>query len=226
MPRIFPDVASADHQGLLAVSRTLTAELAFAAHCEGVFPWFENDDTILWWAPDPRCVIPTARAHLSRSLRKTLRDPDYRITLDMDFAATIDHCARLHGKTWITPLIRKTYTRLHQHGLAHSCELWRGQELIGGMYGVGLDKIFCGESMFSVQKSASKIVLLWLCAYLAERGVLLLDTQFMTPHLMSMGAVEIPRQRYQTYLSDQPQRLRGNWAQPPEHPAEKIKRWF
>ena len=140
-----------------------------------------------------------------------MRRMTYRLTLDTAFAATIDHCASSHGATWITPVMRATYLTLHEQGRAHSCELWQDDELVGGLYGVALERIFCGESMYSLRPSASKIVLVQLCAWLAARGIDTLDTQFLTPHLISMGAIAIPHRDYLARLTDNPDKHRGRW---------------
>lgn len=208
----FPPVEQADSQGLLAMGGRLSPEQVWLAHQSGIFPWYGEDSPILWWSPNPRGVIFCAELHISRSLQKTLRKQDYQLRFDHDFSQVIDCCAAVHGDSWITPEMKATYTALHQQGRAHSCELWQAERLVGGLYGVCLDKIFCGESMFSLIPNASKIVLAHLCAFLHEQGIILLDTQFITAHLQSMGAVEISRQEYLSYLGGNPDRLRGNWA--------------
>ena len=149
--------------------------------------------------------------HVSRSLRKQLRTMPYHLTLDTAFGRVIDYCANVHGDSWITADIRRCYTELYRQGRAHSCELWHGDSLIGGMYGVSLERIFCGESMFSLRPSASKIVLVRLCQYLARLGIDTLDTQFLTPHLISMGGIHIPRRDYLARLTDNPDAHRGRW---------------
>lgn len=207
----FPPVSRADPNGLLAVGGELSPEQVFAAHSQGIFPWFEDDRMILWWAPDPRAVLPTDQVHLSRSLKKQIRQSYYTITLDQNFAGVIENCARLRKESWITPAINRVYCELHQQQRAHSCELWDGDILIGGLYGVCLNRVFCGESMFSCAPSASKIVLWWLCQYLYNQGVTHLDTQFLTPHLQTMGAITLPRVHYMQLLDGNPDRLRGSW---------------
>ncbi|MFC2504329.1 MAG: leucyl/phenylalanyl-tRNA--protein transferase [Cardiobacterium sp.] len=207
----FPPADSADEHGLVARSNFIDAEMAFAAHSQGIFPWYNPGEPILWWSPDPRAIIPTAAVHASRSLRKLMRRTNYRLTLDTAFTAVIDYCASCHGATWITGEMRQTYLALHEQGRAHSCELWQDDELVGGLYGVALERIYCGESMFSLRPSASKIVLIRLCAWLAAQGIDTLDTQFLTPHLISMGAVNIPRRDYLARLTANPDKHRGHW---------------
>lgn len=208
----FPPVSQADASGLLAAGGELTPEQVWLAHQSGVFPWYCENTPILWWAPNPRAIIPTNRLHISRSLAKTLRSGGFRITYDTAFTAVVEYCAQVHGESWITAAVKAAYTALYEEGRAHSCELWIDGELKGGLYGVCLDRVFCGESMFSLVPSASKIVLAELCAHLHRCGITVLDTQFLTPHLVSMGALEIPRDTYQTLLGGNPDRLRGRWT--------------
>jgi len=208
----FPPADLADEDGLVAHSDHINADMAFTAHSQGIFPWYNPGDPVLWWSPDPRAIIPTDAIHTSHSLHKQMRHGDYRLTLDTDFAAVIDHCAVCHGDSWITPEMRDTYLTLYEQGRAHSCELWQGDELVGGLYGVGLERIFCGESMYSKRPSASKIVLVRFCAWLAARGIDTLDTQFLTPHLISMGAINIPRSEYLARLTTSPDKHRGRWT--------------
>lgn len=207
----FPPVDNANQDGLLCVGGALNSATAFAAHSRGIFPWPIDNFPMLWWAPNPRAIIPTDGVHVSRSMRKRLRHEDYRITLDSAFSEVIHLCAKVHGETWINAAIIDTYTTLFHEGRAHSCELWIGDNLCGGLYGVCLNRVFCGESMFSLEPNASKIVLIALCGYLQRHGVTTLDTQFTTPHLIAMGAQEISRADYQSRLDNNPDRLRGKW---------------
>lgn len=213
MPLIsFPPVAHADAHGLLAIGGELTPDQVWLAHQNGIFPWYQPEGPILWWAPNPRAVIKTNNIHQSRSLKRVKKKYHYDIRFDNDFTAVIDHCATVHGESWITPEMKHTYTNLHQQGRAHSCELYVDGALQGGLYGVCLHQVFCGESMFSLMPNASKIVLVELCHWLCKQGICLVDAQFLTPHLQSMGAIEISRQCYMTYLQGDPDRLKGNWA--------------
>lgn len=210
---LFPTVEKADRIGLLAASASLTADQAFIAHCRGIFPWPEDGDRILWWAPDPRAVIYTDEVHISRSLRRQIRKNSYEIRYDSAFDAVIRLCATHHGRSWITPSLIRAYRTLFAKGRAHSCEFFQQGELRGGLYGVCLDRVFCGESMFSLSSGASKIVLVALCHALAAQGVTALDIQFINAHLRSMGGEEIPRARYQSLLGGEPDRLRGRWRE-------------
>ncbi len=212
----FPAVKTADHSGLLAISSSLDAEQTFTAHCRGIFPWPDSEETILWWAPDPRALIRTERIHVSRSLRRQMRKGNYTLRYDHAFDAVIELCARRHGRSWITPSLIRTYRELFAEGRAHSCEFWQAGILRGGLYGVCLDRVFCGESMFGLVDGASKIVLVALSLALAAHGVEVLDIQFLSPHLRSMGGEEIPRAHYQRLLGGTPDRLRGRWRESAE----------
>ena len=208
----FPPVERADRRGLLAIGGKLSPAQVWLAQQSGVFPWDGAGSPILWWAPNPRGVIFCQDLHISRSFDKAMRRMPFQIGFDRAFAHTMDYCAKVHGESWIDEQMRSCYIALHEQGLAHSCELWHEDTLLGGLYGVCLDRVFCGESMFSLVPNASKIVLARLCAFLAAQGIEVLDTQFLTPHLQSMGGVEIPRQEYMRYLGGNPERLRGDWA--------------
>ena len=204
----FPPVDRAleDPNGLLAVGGQLDAEWLTMAYRRGIFPWFDNDRSpILWWCPDPRAVIFPADVHISRSLAKRLRNGGFSVTVDEDFAGVIAGCAAERAAqddeaapgTWITPGMMAAYTDLHERGLAHSIEVWRGQgesrELVGGLYGVSLGRMFFGESMFSREPDASKIALCHLARQLLAWDFWLIDCQIANPHLTRMGAVDIPR---------------------------------
>ncbi|MFS4583028.1 leucyl/phenylalanyl-tRNA--protein transferase [Phaeobacter sp. C3_T13_0] len=182
---------------------TLTPDLLLHAYSVGVFPMAESrdDPEVFWVNPKRRGVFPIGGFHLSRSLIKTLRQGDYQITVNRDFAAVLDCCAD-REETWINPEIRARYIDLHNQGNAHSLEVFRQDQLIGGVYGVVLGGAFFGESMFSRQRDASKIALAYLMDRLAQAGFTLCDTQFLTPHLASLGAVEISRASYRSQLRE------------------------
>ena len=222
----FPPVEVADPEGLLAIGGDLVPERVFAAHSQGIFPWFNDIHTILWWAPPERTILPCARFHASRTLRKLAqRHPDYRLTLDTAFTRVMHACRDSRPESWIDEHMIAAYSALHAQGRARSCELWHGDALIGGVYGVCLEHIFCGESMFSARKSASSLALAGLLGYLCARHIPVLDTQFMTAHLRSLGAITIPRRDYQRLLSKHPDRHRGRWHMPDSlaHPADCIR---
>jgi leucyl/phenylalanyl-tRNA---protein transferase len=197
----FPPVEFASPEGLLAIGGDLRAERLLEAYRHGIFPWYNEDQPILWWSPDPRCVLLPAELKVSRSLGKTLRGAKFRVTLDTQFAAVMRACAgprpqNPQGGTWITDEMLEAYQRLHDRGDAHSVETWAGDELVGGLYGVALGGAFFGESMFMRATDASKVALVRLVRQLAAWGFTLVDCQMTTPHLLSLGAREIRRDEF------------------------------
>lgn len=195
----FPPLATAlsEPNGLLAVGGDLAPERLLAAYRRGIFPWYSPGEPILWWSPDPRMVLFPAEFKVSRSLGRTLRRGGYEVRLDTAFARVIAACAQTprrgqHG-TWIVPEMQAAYRRLHELGLAHSVETWVDGELVGGLYGIALGRMFYGESMFSWRSDASKIAVAHLAAYLEKLGFGMVDCQMHTTHLASLGAREIPR---------------------------------
>jgi len=207
----FPDVSLAlrEPNGLLAVGGDLGAARLLAAYPAGIFPWYSEGQPLLWWSPDPRMVLFPARFRVSRSLRKRLRRDDFEIHHDRAFEQVMRACAELRpgqDGTWINAAMLTAYTRLHQLGFAHSLECWRGAQLVGGVYGVSIGRVFFGESMFSRARDASKVALWHLC----RQGYGLIDCQIYSPHLHSLGAREISREKFCTLLrqlcrSPQPQ---------------------
>jgi len=201
----FPPVETAENYGLLAVGGDLSPERLLLAYSLGIFPWYNPGEPILWWSPNPRCVLLPANLHISRSLHRFMRKQSWRISFNENFPGVIDQCrslrAGLDGSgTWITPEMKEAYTQLHQLGFAHSIECWDGDHLVGGLYGICIGRCFFGESMFSRSNNASKVVLVYLMEYLQQKGFELLDCQQTTDHLLSMGAQEISRQEFQQYL--------------------------
>lgn len=197
-PSLFPPLEHAldEPEGLLAVGGDLSPERLLNAYQHGCFPWYEDPQPILWWSPDPRCVIRPVDIHISKSLHKRLRKGDYEISFDRDFDAVIHHCATARGRsdgTWITPAMDEAYRALHRLGHAHSLEVWQNEELIGGLYGIAIGKVFCGESMFSLARDASKIALVHLAGQLQAWDFELIDCQVSNPHLLSLGAEEWAR---------------------------------
>ena len=183
--------------GPVALGGELSTRLLIDAYSKGVFPWFSNDNTpIYWWSPSPRAVLYPSSFHVSKSLKKWLRQHPCTITVDRKFTEVIVRCAQPRqdcAVTWITPNIVQAYSRLHHQGIAHSLEVWREDVLIGGIYGVGLGKHFYGESMFSNTTNGSKLALLALCQILDRENFTFLDCQLMTRHLASLGAMAVPR---------------------------------
>ncbi len=183
--------------GLVAVGGDLSPERLLNAYRNGVFPWYDESTPICWWSPDPRAIFEIDRFRPSRRLLRTVRSGRFRMTLDQDFAGVIRGCAdRPEEGTWITPEMIEAYEELHRLGFAHSVEAWQGGELAGGIYGVALGGFFAGESMFHRRRDASKVALVFLMNHLRERGFTLFDTQFLTEHTASLGAINIPRETY------------------------------
>lgn len=189
------DEACARPNGLLAAGADLSPESLLSAYAQGIFPWFSPGEPILWWSPDPRTVIDPDQVHVSRRLRQTLRQP-WEITLDRAFDEVVAACAaprEQEAGTWITEDMQQAYATLHQMGHAHSLEVRRDGELVGGIYGVAIGRIFFGESMFRRRRDCSKIALVSLCQWLTLHGFGLLDCQVESAHLSRMGAVTIAR---------------------------------
>jgi leucyl/phenylalanyl-tRNA---protein transferase len=198
----FPAAAEAlaEPNGLLAWGGDLHPERLLNAYRHGVFPWYSDGEPLLWWSPDPRCIFDAGEFALPRRFRRALRDCDWQVRADTAFDAVVAACARSPRRgqsgTWITREMRQAYGLLHRLGHAHSIEVFARDELIGGLYGVALDRAFCGESMFSARSGASKVALAALCRWLSRAGIGLLDAQVPNPHLLSLGAREIRRDRY------------------------------
>ncbi|MFT6028883.1 MAG: leucyl/phenylalanyl-tRNA--protein transferase [Oleiphilaceae bacterium] len=190
-----PETALTEPNGLLAASYDLSPELILSAYKKGIFPWYSEDQPVLWWSPDPRCIIHPNELHLSKSLKKHIRKTNLNFTFDHAFEQVIHHCARLDSEsgTWITAEMEEAYIELHKLGYAHSVEVWREDELIGGLYGLSLGRCFFGESMFSLETNASKIAFSALCQQLNKWGFKLIDCQVENPHLLTLGASTIKR---------------------------------
>ena len=198
-----PDTALNEPNGLLAAGGDLSADRILAAYHKGIFPWFNPEEPILWWSPNPRTVVFPRNLHISKSLRKALRKGIYTVTFDNCFTRVMRACAGPRGDsdgTWIGEDIITGYTELHKRGLAHSVEVWRDDELVGGLYGMALGKIFYGESMFSHADNASKVGFAFLVKQLLQWDFQLIDCQVATDHLFSLGAVEITREEFQKFL--------------------------
>ena len=192
----FPPVEQADDDGLLAIGGDLSSERLVSAYSQGIFPWFEEGQPILWWSPDPRCVLYPDQFIERRSLRKSIRQKAFSLSFDRVFEQVIEACAAPRDGqpgTWITDGMRNAYCRLHEQGIAHSVEVWQGEQLVGGLYGVALGNMFYGESMFSRVSDASKYALKCLCEHLQQQGYELIDCQVESEHLLSLGAVTVPR---------------------------------
>ncbi|MCO6059176.1 leucyl/phenylalanyl-tRNA--protein transferase [Pseudomonas sp. MOB-449] len=209
---IFPPLGRAlrEPNGLLAAGGDLSPERLIQAYRHGCFPWYQDGQPILWWSPDPRTVLPPQEIHISRSLAKLLRQERFRVTFDQAFPAVIEGCAGPRdytNGTWITTEMQASYIELHRRSVAHSVEVWRGDELVGGLYGLAMGKLFFGESMFSRADNASKVGFATLVQHLHQWGFVLIDCQMPTQHLQSFGARTITREKFSQYLQlylDQP----------------------
>ena len=202
----FPDPMEAlvSPDGLLAWGGDLDPVRLTNAYHRGIFPWYSEGQPILWWSPALRCVLFPADIYLSRRLHRLIRQQKYRVSADRAFEQVIQGCALPRAGqdlTWISPAMTEAYTRLHQMGIAHSIEIWAGDELVGGLYGLSIGRVFFGESMFSQVSDASKLAMAHLCRQLEGWEFAMLDCQVSNPHLVSMGAVEIPRKSFLSILA-------------------------
>ncbi|MPQ75914.1 leucyl/phenylalanyl-tRNA--protein transferase [Hydrogenovibrio sp. JE_KL2] len=219
-PVMFPptNIAMTDPNGLLAVGGDLSPEWLLLAYSKGLFPWFSEDDPILWWTPNPRAVLMINNLKVSRSLKKTIRKGHFQVTLDQNFRAVMEACslAPREGQdgTWITEDMIEAYCALHEKGHAHSVEVWQDNEIVGGLYGVSIGKVFFGESMFSKRTDASKVALVALCTQLKAWGFNMIDAQVTSNHMLSLGATEISREEFeQRLIADAQQSFPPkNWA--------------
>ena len=192
--------ALTDPDGLLAIGGDLSSRRLIKAYRNGIFPWYETGQPVLWWCPDPRAVIFSERLRISRSLKKTLRNKPFQVSFDAAFDAVIRACAEpregSHG-TWITDDMMQAYNQLHEDGFAHSVEVWNESgELVGGLYGILLNRVFSGESMFARERDMSKVALVYLAEWLKARQIHVIDCQIPNPHLESLGAEQIPRREF------------------------------
>ena len=195
------DLAAREPNGLLAVGGSLRPRRLLGAYRQGIFPWFGQGEPILWWAPDPRCVLFPEHMHLSRRLQRTIRRETFTVTRNADFAGVVQGCAeprRDSPGTWLVPPMIDAFIELHRLGFATSFECWQEDRLAGGVYGVQLGRVFFGESMFSRVTDASKVALAYTAA---ARDIALIDCQITNPHLERLGAEEIPRRRFRELLA-------------------------
>lgn len=203
---VFPMPSLSEPDGLLAIGGDLSRDRLILAYENGIFPWFSEGDPICWFAPHERCVIFPDRVKISKSMRKVIADGNFTVTRDRAFEQVIFHCAETPRKdqdgTWITTDMQNAYIDLHKSGWAHSVEVWYGDQLAGGLYGMEVNGVFCGESMFSLMSNASKTALIWLCRNPAYR---LIDCQVPNDHLMSLGAEMIPAETYLSVLQENPE---------------------
>ncbi|KLV04737.1 leucyl/phenylalanyl-tRNA--protein transferase [Photobacterium aquae] len=198
-----PDTALADPNGLLAFGGDLSPERLISAYRQGIFPWFTDGEPLLWWSPAPRAVFIPNLFRPSKSLKKFFRKSGYRVTINHACHQVIRLCASTRGpdQTWITNDMIQAYQQLHDLGYCHSVEVWQNEKLVGGLYGIGMGHIFCGESMFSIADNASKIALWFFCRHFHCHGGQLIDCQVMNDHLASLGAAEIERPVFRDFLT-------------------------
>jgi len=206
----FPDIESAweEPNGILAAGGDLSVPRLVKAYCLGIFPWYNENEPILWWSPDPRCVLKPADVRITKSLKKTINKKLFTITFDQAFEAVVDNCAAPRKEldddevgTWISADMKQAYLLLHQEGYAHSVEAWLDEELVGGLYGLAIGKVFFGESMFSKASDASKVAFVTLCKTLEKKQFALVDGQVYSPHLETLGFKLIPRTTFSGLLS-------------------------
>lgn len=231
-PDLFPDPAGAEPSGLLAVGGDLTPERLIAAYSLGIFPWYGEGSPILWWSPDPRCVLLPETFHLPRSLRRIrnreARQPTLRLTYDAAFDEVVRRCAAMprpgQDGTWIVPAMVEAYSRLHALGAAHSAEAWDAADggLVGGIYGVALGRAFFAESMFHSRAYASKLLLAALAERLWARGCAFIDCQMPTPHVMGFGGTLLPRTGYLALLRAALAGFGAGSASPPSAASRKA----
>lgn len=216
-PALFPDIDDAltDPNGLLAVGGDLSEARLIAAYRQGIFPWFDDDQPILWWSPDSRCVIDPTSFSPSRSLAKRIRKADFELRIDDAFSQVIDYCQLRSGDegTWITDEMKAAYLNLHDSGFAHSFECYINGTLCGGLYGLSIGNLFFGESMFHHVTDASKLAFTGLMKTMANAGCPMVDCQLPNPHLLSLGAFELPRDQFRQILNKHINKPSIDWSQ-------------
>jgi leucyl/phenylalanyl-tRNA--protein transferase len=225
---IFPSPKLAAQEGLLAVGGDLSQERLLLAYRMGIFPWYSENEPIMWWSPDPRLILYPDHLNISKSLKKVINKGDFELSMDQDFEAVITACAESRTETnegtWIVDEMIAAYCKLHESGLAHSVETWMDGQLAGGLYGVSIGRCFFGESMFTRISNASKVALVGLVRHLQNLQFDLIDCQVTTPHLVSLGAHEIPRARFLDELATalKAPTLKGRWSFPTSFPVQSF----
>lgn len=214
----FPPLADASPEGILCSGGNLSPGMLLSAYRQAVFPWFNQNDPIIWWSPDPRFVLLPDELHVSATMRKLIRKRRFRLTLDTAFDEVIERCSGVprpgQRGTWITGDMIEAYRHMHVLGYAHSAEAWLGDRLVGGLYGLSLGSAFFGESMFSLEPDASKVAFIPFVWRLRDEGFTLIDSQVQTTHVEGLGGRSIPRNSYLEYLSSaiSSPDIRGNWG--------------
>ncbi|MFT5847044.1 MAG: leucyl/phenylalanyl-tRNA--protein transferase [Psychroserpens sp.] len=200
----FPPVSKASKEGVLAIGGDLCAERLLLAYKSGIFPWFDDEEPLIWWSPDPRFVLFPKQLKVSKSMKQVLRNSNFEITINKDFESVINHCSNIirggQEGTWITKNMKDAYLKLHEMGYAKSIEVWLDSELVGGLYGIDVNNgVFCGESMFSLVSNASKVGFI---TFIQNSNYKLIDCQVYTNHLESLGAKDISREEFLKYLDN------------------------
>lgn len=200
----FPPLDLASPEGILAIGGDLSTERLLLAYQSGIFPWYNEGEPIIWYSPDPRMVLFPDKLKISKSMQQVIRSKKFKVTFDQDFSGVISSCKHVVRKgqegTWITDEMQWAYIKLHKMGIARSVEVWQDEELVGGLYGIDLGHVFCGESMFSKVSNSSKLAFIALVEKLKKEHYKLIDCQVYTDHLASLGAEEIPRSEFLKYL--------------------------
>ncbi len=195
----FPSLSGLDDDGLVAISRDVTPMAVVTAYTQGIFPWYGELDPVLWWSPNPRCIIEPEHIQISKSMRSVMRNKGFTFSINRAFEQVIEACSQPRNddpKTWLLPEMIETYTELHKSGLAHSIEVFLNEELVGGFYGFAIGKYFAGESMFSKVSNASKAALITFSGFCITNQIPFIDCQIANPHLLSLGAKNIERTNF------------------------------
>ena len=200
----FPSAETASLEGIVAIGGDLDPNRILNAYKKGIFPWFENDDNLVWWSPDPRMVLFPKKIKISKSTKKIINQDYFKVTYNQSFNEVVECCSKVkrfgQNGTWITEGLKKAYNQLHEMGYAYSVEVWKDYELVGGLYGIDLGDIFCGESMFTKANNASKVGFIHLVKELTKNNYKLIDCQVPSAHLKSLGAEEISRKEFLSFL--------------------------
>ncbi len=204
---VFPPVHLANEDGLLAIGGNLSVERLLLAYKSGIFPWYNQGEPIIWYSPNPRMVLFPKNLKVSKSMKQLIKKNEFTITYNQSFSEVISNCKTIfrddQGGTWITDEMQQAYISLHKKGIAKSVEVWQADELVGGLYGIDLGTVFCGESMFSKVSNASKLAFIYMVQKLEKENYKLIDCQVYNNHLASLGADEISREAFLTYLKNQ-----------------------
>jgi len=201
---VFPPIHLANKDGLLAIGGDLSSERLLLAYKSGIFPWYNQGEPIIWYSPNPRMVLFPSDLKISKSMKQVIRRGDFKVTFNQNFSEVISNCKNIFrdnkGGTWITDEMQQAYINLHKKGISKSVEVWQADELVGGLYGIDLGTVFCGESMFSKRSNASKLAFIYLAQKLKKENYTLIDCQVYNNHLASLGADEISRDEFLKFI--------------------------